>query len=80
MNRQEQTIRNTIFDLAWELVHASDDVAIDAASLLEEAGVEPNEDALALLAEFVLCEVEKIRDIAAQGIIAARMSREEMRS
>ena len=75
-----QTIRNTIHDLAWELVHASDDVAVDAASLLEEAGVEPNEAALQLLAEFMLVEIEKLRDIAAQGTIAARMSREEMRS
>lgn len=80
MTRQAQIISNTIYDLAWELVHASDDVAIDAAALLEEAGVEPNESALALLAEFVLVEIEKLRDIAAQGIVAARMSREEMRS
>lgn len=67
MTRQEQTIRNTIYDLAWELVHASDDVAIDAASLLEEAGVEPNEDALALLSEFMLTEIHKLRDVVAQA-------------
>jgi hypothetical protein len=67
MTRQEQIIRNTIFDLAWELVHASDDVAIDAASLLEEAGVEPNEEALALLSEFMLGEIYKLRDVVAQA-------------
>ena len=80
MARKERTLKNTVYDLAWELVHASDEVAIDAANLLEEAGVEPNEAALQLLAEFVLAEIEKLRDIAAQGIVAARMSREEMRS
>lgn len=80
MNKKEQVIRNTVYDLAWELVHASAEVNIDAASLLEEAGVEPNEAALQLLAEYVFVEIELLRDIAAQGIVAARMSREEMRS
>jgi hypothetical protein len=73
-------IRNTIHDLAWELIHASDDVAVDAASLLEEAGVEPNEAALQLLAEFMLNEIELLRDITAQGIIAARVSREAVQA
>lgn len=73
MNRQEQVVRNTIYDLAWELVHASDDVAIDAASLLEDAGVEPNEAALQLLAEFVLGEINKLRDIVAQASQADRV-------
>jgi len=80
MTREQLVRRNTVFDLAWELVHASDDVAIDAAALLAEAGVEPDEDALALLAEFVLIEIEKLRDVAAQGVLAARVSREEVRS
>ena len=71
---KEQTIRNTIFDLAWELVHASDDVAIDAAALLEEAGVEPNEAAIQLLAEFMLDEIEKLRDVVAQARIAGRIA------
>ena len=73
-------ITNTIHDLAWELVHASDDVAVDAASLLEEAGVEPSETALQLLAEFTLNEIDLLRDIAAQGIIAARVSREAVQA
>lgn len=80
MTREQQIARNTIYDLAWELVHASDDVAIDAAALLADAGVEPDEDALGLLAEFMLVEIEKVRDVAAQGVLAARLSREEMRS
>lgn len=80
MTREQQIARNTIYDLAWELVHASDDVAVDAAALLAEAGVKPDEDALALLAEFVLREIEKLRDVAAQGVLAARVSREEARS
>lgn len=80
MNRKEQVIRNTVYDLAWELVHASDELNIDAASLLEEAGVEPNEAALQLLAEYVFVEIELLRDITAQGIIAARDAREAVQA
>ena len=75
-----QAIQNTIYDLAWELVHASDDVAIDAAALLAEAGVEPNEAALQLLAEYMLDEIEKLRDLAAQQALASLLLREEVQA
>ena len=62
----ERVIRATIYDLAWEIVHACDEIAVPAAEWLRDAGVEPTPAAMAQLQADIETELDMLADIAQQ--------------
>jgi hypothetical protein len=68
---EARVARATIYDLAWEIVHACDEVAVPAAEWLREAGVEPTDAALEQLRQAVQTELDMLADITRQTRDAA---------